>query len=210
MPAPLNRREVLYRCAAAGALTATPLFGRFFVDALMAAEQAARAPTPANELGPFYRRGAPAGTMLRAPGDAGLPLHISGTVFDTRGELRSDATVEIWQADYHGHYDLDGYRYRTTINPGSEGRYAVETVMPGHYPDRVAQHVHYLIRAPGCRPLVTQLYFATDPAFEGDPDRKFRNDPLVHSRELVRPVLLTGDPGQPVANVTFELVLERA
>ena len=56
---------------------------------------------------------------------------------------------------------------------------------------------------------MTQLYFATDPAFEGDPDRKFANDPLVHSRELVRPVLLTGDPKDPMARVTFELCLER-
>jgi protocatechuate 3,4-dioxygenase beta subunit len=81
--------------------------------------------------------------------------------------------------------------------------------MPGHYPDRVAQHVHFLLKAPGCRPLVTQLYFATDPAFGGDPDRNYMNDPLVRSRELVRPVLLTGDPGQPVARVKFELCLER-
>ena len=81
--------------------------------------------------------------------------------------------------------------------------------MPGHYPDRVAQHVHYMVKASGCKPLVTQLYFATDPAFHGDPDHNFSNDPLVHSRELVRPVLLTGDPKDPMARVTFELCLER-
>lgn len=206
----MSRRELLSTCAAAGVLTAVPLFGRSFVDVLLAAEQQARSPTPPNELGPFYRRGAPAGATLRSPGDPGLPLHIAGRVFDARGEVRPDATVEIWQADHRGHYDLEGYRYRATIAPGGDGGYAVETVMPGHYPDRVAQHVHYLVRAPGCRPLVTQLYFATDPAFEGDPDHKFRNDPIVHSRELIRPVLVTGDPGQPVASVTFEIVLERA
>ena len=76
-------------------------------------------------------------------------------------------------------------------------------------PIRVAQHVHYMVKAPGCTPLVTQLYFATDPVFKGDPDHNFTADPLVHTRELVRPVLLTGDPGTPTAAVTFELVLER-
>jgi protocatechuate 3,4-dioxygenase beta subunit len=134
---------------------------------------------------------------------------VGGAIFDTRGEARPDATVEVWQADHLGHYDIEGYRYRAMLAADAKGGYQFTSVMPGHYPDRVAQHVHYMVKAPGCKPLVTQLYFATDPAFEGDPDRKFANDPLVHSRELVRPVLLTGDPKDPMARVTFELCLER-
>lgn len=82
--------------------------------------------------------------------------------------------------------------------------------MPGHYPDRVCQHVHYLVRAPGSKPLVTQLYFATDPAFGGDPAKNYTRDPLVTSIDLVRPVVLSGDPRDFVANVTFDLELERA
>jgi protocatechuate 3,4-dioxygenase beta subunit len=81
--------------------------------------------------------------------------------------------------------------------------------MPGHYPARVCQHIHYIVTAPGHKELVTQLYFSTDPVFEGNPDRNFSRDPLVISRELVRPVTLTGDPKSIQANVTFELVLER-
>ena len=64
------------------------------------------------------------------------------------------------------------------------------------------------ITAPGHKPLVTQLYFATDPVFEGDPDRNFGRDPLIHSRELVRPVLLKGDPQEMQAVVNFDAVLE--
>jgi hypothetical protein len=56
--------------------------------------------------------------------------------------------------------------------------------------------------------LITQLYFATDPVFEGDPDRNLARDPLVQSRELVRPVVLSGDPKSIRAQVQFELVLE--
>ena len=78
--------------------------------------------------------------------------------------------------------------------------------MPGHYPDRVCQHIHYLVTAPGCKPLITQLYFASDPVFEGDPDRNFTRDPLIHSRELVLPVILTGDPKEIKATVKFELL----
>jgi hypothetical protein len=56
---------------------------------------------------------------------------------------------------------------------------------------------------------VTQLYFATDPVFEGDPYKNYARDPLCRSRELVRPVVLKGDPDAIMANVNFELVLER-
>lgn len=206
----LSRRELLNRCAAAGVLVGSPIFGRSFVDVLLAAEQAARQPTAPNALGPFYRRGAPSDSVLRKPGDPGLPLVISGVVYDVSGEARPDATVELWHADHHGHYDIEGYHFRSMLPLDAKGAYHVETVMPGHYPDRVAQHVHYLVKAPGCKPLVTQLYFATDPVFRGDPDHNFTADPLVQTRELVRPVLLTGDPGAPMAKVSFELVLERA
>jgi len=69
--------------------------------------------------------------------------------------------------------------------------------------------VHYLTTAPGHKPLITQLYFATDPVFEGNPDKNFTRDPLITSRELVRPVIIKGDPKQIIAAVSFDLVMER-
>jgi protocatechuate 3,4-dioxygenase beta subunit len=68
--------------------------------------------------------------------------------------------------------------------------------------------VHYLVTAPGHKPLITQLYFATDPVFAGDPDKNFTRDPLITSRELVRPVVIKGDPKQIIAAVNFDLVME--
>ncbi|MFI5120897.1 MAG: hypothetical protein ACHQM4_10805, partial [Thermoanaerobaculia bacterium] len=70
--------------------------------------------------------------------------------------------------------------------------------------------IHYRVTAPGHKPLVTQLYFATDPAFDGDPERNFRKDPLIKSRELVRPVALAADGATARARVRFEICLERA
>jgi protocatechuate 3,4-dioxygenase beta subunit len=166
-------------------------------------------PTPANELGPFYKKRAPETATLRAPGDPGMPLSVYGQVLDTRGEKLPNVVVEVWQTDHLGHYDLDGYRYRAQMPADGSGNYKFESVMPGHYPDRVCQHIHYLVTAPGHKPLVTQLYFATDPVFEGDPDKNFNRDPLIHSRELVRPVMLVGDPKDIHAAVSFELCLER-
>jgi protocatechuate 3,4-dioxygenase beta subunit len=81
--------------------------------------------------------------------------------------------------------------------------------MPGHYPARVCQHIHYLVTAPGCKALTTQLYFGTDPVFQGDPARNFTKDPLIQSAELVRPVKMTKSTTGNRADVTFELVLER-
>jgi protocatechuate 3,4-dioxygenase beta subunit len=81
--------------------------------------------------------------------------------------------------------------------------------MPGHYPQRVCQHVHYLVTAPGHKPLTTQLYFGTDPVFDGDPQKNFSRDPLISSLELVRPVMIKGDPKEMIAAVNFDVVLEK-
>jgi len=202
-----TRRELLERCVVFGAVTvASTVSLPTLAEAWDAAEK--KKPTPWCELGPFYKREAPHSSMLRAPGDAGMPLTLSGVVYNTRGETVPDAKLEIWQADNDGHYDVDGYRFRALLEPGPKGAYAIESVIPGHYPDRVCQHVHYLVTAPGLKPLITQMYFATDPVFDGNPDKNYTRDPLCTSRELVRPVVIKGDPKQIVAAVTFDLVLE--
>jgi protocatechuate 3,4-dioxygenase beta subunit len=204
---PLTRRDVLLKCAALGALTVAPSFSLAETIALW--QEQARKPTAWDEIGPFYKRDAPQNAHLRSPGDPGLQVAVAGKVFDTAGNLLPKARVEIWQADHSGGYDLDGYRYRATLLADEQGRYSFDSVMPGHYPGRVCQHIHYLVSAPGHKTLTTQLYFATDPVFDGDPDRNYTRDPLIYSRELVRPVTLIGDPKDIHAAVNFEIVLER-
>jgi protocatechuate 3,4-dioxygenase beta subunit len=209
MPTPLSRREILQKSLAFGSIAIISSYASSaMLQALEQNEQ--RKPTPRNELGPFYKRLAPDTTHLRAPGDPGMPLVVTGQVYGTRGEKLSGAIVEIWQTDHLGHYDVDGYRYRAKLTADSAATYTFDSVMPGHYPGRVCQHIHYLVTAPGHKPLVTQLYFATDPVFEGDPDKNFNRDPLIHTRELVRPVTLAGDPKDIVAKVQFELCMEPA
>lgn len=101
-----------------------------------------------------------------------------------------------------------GNRYRAVLESNDKGEYALDSVVPGHYPARVCQHVHFVVQAAGCKPLVTEMYFATDPVFEGDPDANYHRDPLITSRDLVRPVSLKGKPGDIHAEVRFDLVLE--
>lgn len=205
-----NRRDLLAKCVAFGGVILAP--GLTVVGAAPAwaeADKKGRSATPAADFGPFYKREAPNVAALRAPNDPGLPLAVGGAVYNTRGDILPGAKVEIWHTDHIGHYDLSGYRYRAALIADAHGNYAFTSVIPGHYPARVCQHIHFAISATGHKPLVTQMYFATDPVFEGDPDKNFAKDPLCTSRELVRPVMLKGDPQALIASATFELVLEQ-
>ncbi len=207
---PLTRRTLLERCAAFGALSlAIPTSLSSVAEAWESAETKKLSPTPACELGPFYKRLAPSAANMRTDKDPGMPLALSGIVYSVSGEILQDAKVEIWQTDHFGHYDNSGYRFRTTLQSDGKGSYQTGSVMPGHYPQRVCQHVHYLVTAAGHKPLVTQLYFGTDPVFEGDPAKNFSRDPLITSIELVRPVMIKGDPKEMIAAVDFDVVLEK-
>ena len=208
MKTALTRRALLERCAVFGGLTlAIPTTLLSVSDAWGAAER--RKATPPCELGPFYKRSAPLQTSLRTASDPGMPLNVTGGVYSVNGEALLDAKVEVWQTDIFGHYDIDGYKFRAVMKPSEKGTYSFDSVMPGHYPQRVCQHIHYLVAAPGHKPLVTQLYFATDPVFEGDPEKNYTRDPLITSRELVRPVIIKGDPKDMLAAVNFDCVLEK-
>jgi protocatechuate 3,4-dioxygenase beta subunit len=204
----LTRRDLLFKSAALGSLCVIPSLSLADAVGAWQGQENARKPTAWDEIGPFYKRDAPRAAQLRRPGDPGLPVSVAGRVFDTRGNVLSGAKVEVWQADHLGHYDLDGYGYRATLVADADGKYSFDSVMPGHYPGRVCQHIHYLVSAPGHKPLTTQLYFATDPVFEGDPVHNYTRDPLIQSSELVRPVTLAGDPKEVHALVNFEIVVE--
>jgi protocatechuate 3,4-dioxygenase beta subunit len=205
-----SRRDVLRQCLAAGVIVVPVGWGEAEVLHAWFDAQAVRPVTPHVEMGPFYKKRAPNTTKLRPAGDPGMPLTVSGRIITTHGESVRGASLEIWQANHGGLYDLEGYHYRAALTPPASGAYAFESVMPGHYPARVARHVHYFATAPGQQPLCTQLYFSTDEVFGGDPDRNYSKDPLITSRSLVRPVTLAGKPDSPIASVEFELVMEKA
>jgi len=207
----LTRREVIESCISRRLLVASVPMASSSLFSLWAQTDArAGKPTPTEVLGPFFKKGAPNVSTLRAPGDPGFPLRVTGKVFNTRGEAVHGAQIDMWQTDHQGRYDIQGFRYRTKLVLDAATDYAVDTVMPGHYDDRPAQHVHYMISAPGHRPLITQLYFATDPWFEGDPDKNYRKRSIVGNRELVRPVMLFEQPGAAHAAVTFDICMEKA
>ena len=164
-------------------------------------------PTPANTLGPFYRKGAPRKEKLTAANSAGTPLLVTGRVINTLGKVLADAKVEVFHSDDHGNYDMNGFEGRGEIPVSQSGNYKYETIVPGQYGGR-AQHIHYVINASGHKRLVTQLYFENDPKFEGNPDRNYTKDSLVWYRELIRPVTTIKRNNIDYASVEFNICLE--
>jgi len=180
----ISRRTLLLRTATAmaGGLLAVPATGM--------AQQCL--PTSANVLGPFYRTGAPARSKLPEPGEEGEVLAVSGTVYgpDCRTPLPG-TLLDVWQADHAGHYDIKEpanltdrtqFRLRGRLLTDAQGRYEIETIVPGRYPippglpglEQYAgrtrpAHIHFIIMHPLYGPLTTQLYFKGDPYLSQDP-----------------------------------------
>jgi protocatechuate 3,4-dioxygenase beta subunit len=132
--------------------------------------------TPRDQLGPFYKPGAPAAADLCANGSGGKErLIVTGRVLgapDCKPLAR--ALVEVWQADARGDYsqvgakpDDPGCLLRASLVTDAEGRYAYTTMLPGEYPGR-PRHIHYRVSHKGYATLVTQLYFARERGIPGE------------------------------------------
>ncbi|HEX8921665.1 MAG TPA: hypothetical protein VF766_09320 [Pyrinomonadaceae bacterium] len=205
-----SRRDFFYLCLGGGLLAAAYPLARVVSQSRDGGKQSqAHAPTPSNTLGPYYKKGAPVRERLIEQNEAGSPLLVTGRVRNTSGQALSSATIEVFHSDHRGDYDLDGFRYRGQIPVRAGGEYHIETILPGQYGGR-AQHIHYVITAPGHKQLVTQLYFETDPKFEGNPDKNYTKDNLIWHRELIRPVGKATKNNVSYSAVDFDIYLEKA
>ena len=148
--------------------------------------------TEATVFGPFHVPDAPrfAPGADIANGAPGEPLFVEATVRGPAGEPVAGATVDVWQADRDGYYDvqyegLSQHRARGVLASDAEGRVRFRTILPvaypvptdgpvgamllasGRHPWRPA-HVHFRIEAPGYRTLTTHVFRAGDPYLESD------------------------------------------
>jgi protocatechuate 3,4-dioxygenase beta subunit len=142
------------------------------VQALALAEAAAQVPYfPDVYLAPQFEApaNAPSRAIVAGPDEPGERLVVSGRVLDG-GRPVSGVSVYVFQADVDGRYskELTGNeaeldpRLHGAMRTDANGVYEYETIRPGHY-DGNAAHVHYLVRAPGYRPLLLDLWFDDDP-----------------------------------------------
>ncbi len=145
-------------------------------------------------LGPFYVPSAPAypnGANICLDGQ-GEPLLVRGQVYDGAGQPLSGVTLEVWQTNDEGFYDVQQkgqqpeHNLRGVFTTDADGRYAFVSVKPRHYPipddgpvgqlltalgrhpNRPA-HIHFLVRKGGYDPVTTHI-FAPDCAYlDSDP-----------------------------------------
>ena len=145
-----------------------------------------RRPSGATEntiLGPFYVPDAPryeAGANICLDGK-GEPLLVTGKVVDTTGKPIADATIDVWQTNDDGFYDVQqkglqpDFNLRGVFASGRDGSYSFRTVKPRHYPipddgpvgkllgalgrhPNRAAHIHLIVTATGYDPLITHIF----------------------------------------------------
>lgn len=118
--------------------------------------------TPAMTAGPYFMAGSPERSSLREPGVPGTPITITGYVLTSDCQPIANARLDFWQADGEGVYDNAGYKLRGHQFTDANGRYLLETVLPGRYPGRTP-HIHVTVQAPDGPALTTQLFFPDEP-----------------------------------------------
>jgi len=143
----------------------------------------ARMATPQQMRGPFYPDPMPLDQdndltrLMDGDPSRGEITDLTGSVLGLDGAPIEDALVEIWQCDANGRYihrrDAGGrprdpgFQGYGKTRSGHNGGYRFRTIKPVPYPGR-APHIHVAVRAPGRKPLVTQLY--VDGALENSED----------------------------------------
>ncbi|KIW10349.1 hypothetical protein PV08_11311 [Exophiala spinifera] len=166
------------------------------VDTINSAQaQSKSIATESSVLGPFHNDAAilDNGASIGSEGVVGEPMLIHGTVRSTDGEPIDGATVDVWETNGNGFYDMqdpnrDGPDCRGIFRTDAQGRYyllgvkSVDYNIPNEGPvgkllkvlDRNVTrpaHVHFQLRHPAYLDLTTALYSAesehitTDPVF---------------------------------------------
>jgi protocatechuate 3,4-dioxygenase beta subunit len=150
-------------------------------------------PTQANNLGPFFREGAPhledGASLLRSP-TPGPTLTFKGFVKDLEGRPVAGALVDVWHSSPVGLYENQDrsqaeMNLRGKFTTAADGSFSFKSVKPAGYPVPVdgpngallgAQkrhnmrpaHLHFLIEKPGYKTIASQVYDPEDPNLETD------------------------------------------
>jgi protocatechuate 3,4-dioxygenase beta subunit len=153
------------------------------------ADEGATEPTV---LGPFHLAGAPRRQMGDQIGRAedGEPTLIRGRVTDTAGNPVDGATLDIWQGNSNGMYDIQDpsqpqFNLRGVFTTGADGSYWFRTIRPVSYPVPIdgpvgevfrvsgrhnwrAAHVHAIVSAGGHKPVITHIFDSENEYLDSD------------------------------------------
>jgi protocatechuate 3,4-dioxygenase beta subunit len=143
-------------------------------------------------FGPFYLDESPllknGDSLLSVAHDNTQQIALYGRVTDAEGKPLPNVSVEIWQTDETGLYDVQHKEERDVrgrVLTDAQGRYYLRTVPPLGYSIPMdgptgalvlAQqrhgmrpaHIHFKLTAPGYRDLITALYLRSDKYVESD------------------------------------------
>jgi catechol 1,2-dioxygenase len=152
-----------------------------------------RSQTQANNLGPFWREGAPhlpnGASLLQAP-TAGSKLVFSGLVLNEKKEPVAGAEVDVWHSSTVGLYENQDpsqpeMNLRGVFVTDAQGRFSFASVKPAGYPvpndgpagallkaqkrhNMRPAHLHFLVYKPGYKTIASQVYVQDDPYLETD------------------------------------------
>jgi catechol 1,2-dioxygenase len=152
-----------------------------------------RNPTQANNLGPFFRDGAPrcenGASLLRSP-TPGPALAFKGFVLDEKRNPVAGAEVDVWQSSTVGLYENQDptqadMNLRGKFVTAADGSFAFRSVKPAGYPvpmdgpagallraqgrhNMRPAHLHFLIYKPGFKTIASQVYDPQDPNLQTD------------------------------------------
>jgi protocatechuate 3,4-dioxygenase beta subunit len=113
--------------------------------------------------GPYYTPNTTERNSLLEEGMEGTRLILVGYVLDQNCQPLPNAWLDFWQADANGEYDNAGYRLRGHQFTDAQGRYYLETILPGLYSSRPIEHIHVKVRPEGGEQVTSQLYFPEQP-----------------------------------------------
>jgi protocatechuate 3,4-dioxygenase beta subunit len=113
--------------------------------------------------GPYYTPDTPERHSFLEEGMPGTRLILVGYVLDQNCQPLPNTWLDFWQADANGEYDNTGYRLRGHQFTDSQGRYYLETILPGLYSSRPIEHIHVKLQPEGGQPITSQLYFPDQP-----------------------------------------------
>ncbi len=192
--------------------------------------------TSSSVLGPFHITDAPPipfGHDMKRDYE-GQILVARGTVTDPEGNPIEGAEIDIWQTAPNGLYssqdpDQDTYSFHGIMTTGPDGKYGFSTVKPvsytvptdgpvggildatGRHPWRPS-HLHYIIKAKGYRPLVTEIFPDDDPYLDEDTVFGVRSDLVM--KYVERPASdfpdgydISGSVTEPWLEADFDLKL---
>jgi hydroxyquinol 1,2-dioxygenase len=189
--------------------------------------------TDSTVLGPFHIVESPPRELGAdiSPESTGTPCVVSGRVVSTEGRPIPHATIDLWQANADGFYDVQQPGIQTEgngrglIRCDDAGRFWFTSVIPSYYPiptdgpvgqllratrrhpNRPA-HIHFLVSAPGFREVTTHIFVAGSPYIDSDAVFAVKSS-------LIQEFELDSDPGRaasygliaPFRRAQFDIVL---